>query len=246
MTDRVALITGGAAGIGLALTRLLRERGDDVIIADVNDEAGAMRATALGAGFVHCDVRSPDAVTAAVQTAVERYGGLDVAVLNAGVGDHGPLTDQFDQHRYRRTMDVNVDGVVHGVVAALPALRARGGGDIIVTASLAGLTPFAVDPVYTASKHAVVGLVRALAPTLVADEIRVNAVCPGFADTAIIEPIRNMLGHGGMPLLNAGDVAAAFIAVLDARETGQCWFVQPGRPSEPFRFSGVPGPRATA
>jgi len=94
---------------------------------------------------------------------------------------------------YRRAMSVNLDGVVFGVHAVLPALRARGGGAIVATASLAGLTGVPLDPLYAANKHGVVGLVRSLGPTLSAEGIRINAVCPGFAESGMIAPFREAL-----------------------------------------------------
>lgn len=242
VAGRVALVTGGASGIGECVARRLSGAGAAVVIADVDAARGEEVAARIGAAFVRCDVSSPADNRAAVEEAVRRFGGLDIAFLNAGVGEHGPLDESFDERRYRRMVAINLDGVVHGFVAALPALRARGGGDVVATASLAGLTPMPADPVYTATKHAVVGLVRSLAPTHLAGGIRINALCPGFADTPIVEPIRDLLTGSGMPLLDVEEVADAFMAVLDARGSGECWFVQPGRASEPYRFRGIPGP----
>ena len=118
----------------------------------------------------------------------------------------------------------------------MEALRRLSFGDISTAT-----TP--MDAVYTATKHAVVGLVRSVAVNCADDGIRVNAVCPGFTDTAMIDGFREMLHQGGMPLVSVDDVAGAFFAVLAARCTGECFFVQPGRASEPFRFPSVPGPR---
>ncbi|MBV8193947.1 MAG: SDR family NAD(P)-dependent oxidoreductase, partial [Candidatus Dormibacteraeota bacterium] len=227
-------MTGGASGIGAAVARRLHAAGDGVVIADIDGERGTALALELGAMFTSCDVRSLVAVRETFAAAAHRFGGIDIAFLNAGVGEHGPLDERFDEQLYRRSIAVNVDGVVHGVVASLPLLRTRGGGDIIVTASLAGLTPFPLDPVYTATKHAMVGLVRAMAPSCAADGVRINALCPGFADTPIINPIREVLAGGGMPLLAADDIADAFMDVIASGDTGQCWFVQPGRRSEPY------------
>src|SRR5690606_16103917 len=136
-----------------------------------------------------CDVREFDENKAAVAVAVERFGGLDIAFLNAGVAYGRDLDEGFDLDAYRRAMGINLDGVVFGVHAALPALRARGGGDIIATASMAALTATPFDPVYGANKAAVVGLVRALGPTYADEGIRVNALCPSWADTAILTPM---------------------------------------------------------
>ena len=99
------------------------------------------------------------------------------------------------------------------------------------------------DALYTLSKHAVVGYVRAAAPTLAAEDIRVNAVCPGFADTPLLTPAKAQLGD--FPLLTPSDVVDAIEAILDRGEPGECWFVQPGREPAPYGFRGVPGPKGS-
>jgi NAD(P)-dependent dehydrogenase (short-subunit alcohol dehydrogenase family) len=137
---------------------------------------------------------------------------------------------------------VNVDGVVFGIDAALPALRASGGGSVVVTASLAGLVPMPSDPLYTLTKTAVVGYVRALAEPLAADGVRINALCPGFTDTTILGVAKAVFDAASFPLLDPDDVAAAFMAILDTGRSGEAWFVQPGREASPYRFRGVPGP----
>ncbi|WP_067468788.1 SDR family oxidoreductase [Actinomadura macra] len=240
---KVALITGGARGIGAATARRLAGAGARVVLADIDAGAGEALAAALGGSFVRCDVREPADSEAAVAAAVERFGGLDLAFLNAGVAHGGGLGDDFDLAAYRDAMGVNLDGVCFGVHAVLPALRARGGGDIIVTASMAALTPTPFAPVYGANKAAVVGLVRALGPAHAAEGIRVNALCPSFADTDILVPLKAQLEETGFPILDVGDVVEAFMAILDAAGTGDAWYAVPGRPPEPFRFRGVPGPR---
>jgi NAD(P)-dependent dehydrogenase (short-subunit alcohol dehydrogenase family) len=243
-SSHVALITGGASGIGAAVARRLAARGTSVVVADVDTDRAESVAAEIGGAFVPCDVRDLDANRAAVAATVDRFGGLDLAFLNAGITTGTTLGEDFDVERYRRAMSVNLDGVVYGVVAALPALRGRGGGDIVATASLAGLTAVPFDPVYGANKHAVVGLVRALGPIHESEGIRVNAVCPSFAETPIIDEIRGYLQQGGVPILTVDDVADSVLAILDAKSTGECWYVQAGRESEPFRFRNVPGPRA--
>lgn len=242
-TGKVALITGGSNGIGAAVARRLARGGARVVLADVDANAGTALAKELDAIFVRCDVREPVDSEAAVATAVERFGGLDIAFLNAGVAGGTGVGDDFDLAAYRRAMGVNLDGVVFGVHAALPALRARGGGDIVATASMAALTATPFDPIYGANKAAVVGLVRALGPAFGEENIRVNALCPSFADTAILTPMKQQLEETGFPILGVDDVVEAFMRVLGAGGTGDAWYVVPGRPSEPFRFRGVPGPR---
>ncbi|MGH3389209.1 MAG: SDR family oxidoreductase [Actinomadura sp.] len=240
---KVALVTGGAKGIGAAVARRLAGHGARLVLADVDLERGNALAGELGAVFVRCDVREPADSAAAVAAAVDGFGGLDLAFLNAGVATGCGVGDDFDLAAYRRAMAINLDGVVFGVQAVLPALRARGGGDIIATASMAGLTATPFDPIYGANKAAVVGLVRALGPAVEADGIRVNALCPSFADTDILGPIKSHLEETAFPILTVDTVVDAVMAILAADGTGQCWYVVPGRPSEPFRFRGVPGPR---
>ncbi|MBW8486504.1 SDR family oxidoreductase [Actinomadura parmotrematis] len=244
MTEsRVAVITGGSNGIGAAVARRLAGDGWRLVLADVDAERGRQVAAELDATFVRCDVREPADSAAAVAAAVDAHGGLDLAFLNAGVAGGGDLGEDFDPAAYRRAMSINLDGVVYGVHAALPALRARGGGDIVATASMAGLTATPFDPVYGANKAAVVGLVRALGPTYAGEGIRVNALCPSFADTDILVPLKDQLESTGFPILAVSDVVDAFLAILAGDGTGEAWFVVPGRESAPFKFRGVPGPR---
>jgi NAD(P)-dependent dehydrogenase (short-subunit alcohol dehydrogenase family) len=243
MEGKVALITGGASGIGAAVGRRLAGEGAKVVLADVDLERGNGVAEEIGADFVRCDVRDLDENVAAVAAAVERHGGLDLAFLNAGIATGFGFGDDFDLEGYRRAMAINLDGVVFGVQAALPALRARGGGQIVATASLAGLTAVPLDPIYAANKHAVVGLVRSLGSVHAPEGIRVNGLCPSFARTPIIGPIEALLTEGGVPILEVGDVVDAFMAIVTGDGAGECWFVIAGRPAEPFRFRGVPGPR---
>jgi NAD(P)-dependent dehydrogenase (short-subunit alcohol dehydrogenase family) len=241
----VVLVTGGAHGIGAAAARRLAGRGAHVVVADV-DERGADVAAEIGGLFAHCDVREPADTEAAVSAAVTAFGGLDVALLNAGVSTTSVRlgSPAWDLAAYRRAFAINVDGVFFGVNAALPALRDRGRGAMVLTASLAGLTAVPADPIYAATKHAVVGLARSLGPALAADHVTVNALCPGFADTAINDPVRHLISAAGIPMMTPGDVADALLAILASDQTGQAWYVQPGRASEPFNFRNVPGPRA--
>ena len=216
---RTALVTGGASGIGAALVTRLRHEGFEV------------RSLDLATGFDVTDPSHWDAV-----------GPVDVACLNAGVlgGPADPTTLSVDG--YRRAVAVNVDGVVLGVrrLASVMPL----GGRIVCTASLAGLTSVPDDPVYAATKHAVVGFVRSVAPELESRGITINAICPGFADTPMVAgTARDRLEAAGFPLLSADDVAEAAWVALTSGETGHAWVVQPGRPPVDFRFPTLPGPR---
>jgi NAD(P)-dependent dehydrogenase (short-subunit alcohol dehydrogenase family) len=210
-----ALVTGGAGGIGRAIVARLEREGYDVVALDLVD------------GF---DVSDPAAWNA--------VGPVDLACLNAGVltgeGDVRRLTDE----QYRRAVGVNVDGVVFGV-RRLAAVMERGA--IVVTASLAGLTGMPSDVVYSLTKHALVGFVRSVAPQL--EPVTINAVCPGIADTPMIDAQRDAFAAADFPLVDPADVAEAVWRAATSGETGQAWFVQPGREPAPFRFPSLPGPR---
>jgi NAD(P)-dependent dehydrogenase (short-subunit alcohol dehydrogenase family) len=213
-----ALVTGGASGIGRAIVERLEAEGAEVRSLDLQD------------GF---DVSDP--------AAWESVEPVQLACLNAGVvageNEVAELTDQ----EYRRVLGANVDGVVYGV-RRLAATMAPGSA-IVVTASLAGLIPTEGDVIYTLTKHAVVGFVRAVAPQLRARGIRINMVNPGFVDTAMIDPLRDAFTDAGFPLLQPGDVADAALLAARDEESGQAWVVQPGREPLKFRFPNVPGPR---
>jgi NAD(P)-dependent dehydrogenase (short-subunit alcohol dehydrogenase family) len=156
-------------------------------------------------------------------------------------GPRDPAAIEVDT--YRRAVAVNVDGVVLGVrrlAAVMPD-----GGRIVCTASLAGLMEIVDDPIYGATKHAVVGFVRSVAPTLAARGIAINVLCPGIADTPMLAAeTKERFRAARFPLLTAADVVEGAWAALTSGETGQAWVVQPGREPLAFRFPRVPGPRA--
>jgi len=218
MFPRTALVTGAASGIGAALVELLRGEGADVQALDLAD------------GFDVTDAAAWDEV-----------GAVELACLNAGVTTGESDLRRISLEAYRRILGVNVDGVVHGV-RRLAAVQERGSG-IVVTASLAGLVGAAEDPLYTLTKHAVVGLVRSVAPQLAERGIRINAVAPGFVDTPLLGAGRARFVAAGFPLLQPDEVARAALTAARSGDTGQVWVVQPGREAVPFRFPNVPGPR---
>jgi NAD(P)-dependent dehydrogenase (short-subunit alcohol dehydrogenase family) len=193
----------------------------------------AMRARLRDEGY---EVESLDLITGFDVTSPAAWDGVgpvDVACLNAGV-----LTGELTYENYRRAVAVNVDGVVLGV---LRLMRVMTEGAIVVTASLAGLTGMPSDPVYSLTKHALVGFVRSMAPIVA--PVRLNAVCPGIADTPMIDGRREAFAAARFPLLAPGDVAEAMWRAVSSGGSGQCWFVQPGREPAPFAFPNVPGPR---
>jgi NAD(P)-dependent dehydrogenase (short-subunit alcohol dehydrogenase family) len=214
-----ALVTGSAGGIGSAIVRKLRAEGFDVRELDLVN------------GF---DVTDPEAW--------EHIGSVDLACLNAGVitgeSEIAALTDE----QYRRAVRVNVDGVVYGV-RRLDRVMPRG-STIVVTASLAGLTAIPDDPIYGLTKHAVVGFVRSVAGQLSERGIRIQAVCPGWADTPLTtNGFRQELQERGFRLLSPEAVAEGVWAAYKSEGTGEAWVVQPGRDPLLYEFKGVPGPR---
>lgn len=244
--DKVALVTGGASGLGRATCLALAAQGAEVVVADVDVAQGEEAAREAGGHFVRTDVSVLEDNLAAVAFATQRCGGLDLAFLNAGVVSGCGIGEDFDPALYRRAMAINLDGVVFGAHAVLPALRSRGGGAVVATSSLAGLTGVPMDPIYAANKHAVVGLTRSLGPGLAAEGIRFNAVCPGFAESALVAPMREALVDAGFRIIPAETVAATVVALMRSDAAGECWFVQPDREPAPFRFRGVPGPGTRA
>ena len=242
--DKVALVTGGAGGLGRATCQALAEAGARIVVADIDEDGGREVAARLDGNFVLCDVSSLEDNLAAVQAALDLHGRLDLVHLNAGIVTGCGIGEDFEMEPYRRAVGVNLDGVVFGTQAALPALSQ--GGAIVATASLAGLAAVPQDPVYAATKHAVVGLTRALGPALAARGIRFNAVCPGFTETKIIAGVRDFLDASGIPIMDAETVAEAVLEVFASDGTGECWFVQYGRAAAPFQFRNIPGTRAPA
>lgn len=240
LKGRGVVVTGGASGIGAALARRFAAAGAFVAVID-RDRDGANRVADEIAGLaLPGDVSDPDTMPMFTAIASDRFGRLDLVVLNAGRGGHQSGTENLDVLDYRALVGVNVDHVVYGVAAAVPVLRKYGGGTVLATASLAGLMPMAGDPLYTLTKHAVVGYVRAAGEALADEGIRICAICPGFVDTPLIAGQRERFG--GFPLLSDDDVADAAQAVLERGRPGEAWFVQPGREPAPYGFRGVPGP----
>jgi NAD(P)-dependent dehydrogenase (short-subunit alcohol dehydrogenase family) len=203
MQDKIALVTGAASGIGAEVARQLAAEGARVALLDINETAGAGVAAEVGGQFIACNVADARSFDDAVAVCVDRLGVPQYAHLNAGVMTVGasetflPLEDvTLDQ--YRRIVGVNLDGVFNGLKALLPRMRENGGA-ITATASIAGLGPLAIDPLYGATKHAVIGLVRAVAAANEGGNLRVNCICPGGVDTAIVPDALRASGIDAMP-----------------------------------------------
>ena len=184
---KVAVVTGAGSGIGRAAARQLGREGARVVVADIADDAAQESARLIAesggaATAVHADVSREEDVRALIEQAEAVYGGLDILHNNAGVLT-GPRFPDSPPRYWSRAVDINLRGVLYGIYYGVPALRRRGGGVIINTASVAGLGPHLIDPVYAATKAAVVNLTRSLTFLLAEDGIRVNSVCPGLVRT---------------------------------------------------------------
>src|SRR6202163_4861972 len=189
---KVAVVTGAASGIGRALSGALPRRGATVVLADI-DEAGAKAAAdALAAGppgrvsAVALDVTDAEAVASLVERVAHDHGHLDFLFNNAGITVAGPVSELTLAH-WNRTIDVNLRGVVHGVVAAYPLMVRQGRGHIVNTASMAGLLPAPMLTPYGMTKHGVVGLSTSLRMEGAAHGVRVSVVCPGVIDTPLLD-----------------------------------------------------------
>lgn len=222
--DKVAIITGGGSGIGRATSLLLAREGARIIVADRN-EAGAEETVAQikqaggDAAAVHVDVTKSADIDNMFAFAKQTYGGFDILYNNAGITTGPPRWPDCPEDQWKRTIEVDLVGVIEGTRKAIPHLKERGGGVIISTASLAGLFGFQADPVYSAAKHGVVGLTRALIGLKAEANIRVNCVCPAVVRTPMVTSgIDQLTGSareeaerriGMMPMLPPEEIAGA-------------------------------------
>ena len=187
LDGKVAVITGGASGIGEASVRLFVEEGARVVIADMQRERGESLAEELGdaARFVQVEVRQEDQVKGAIDTATNEWGRLDCIFNNAGFGGVlGPIED-IPVEEFDMSFDVLVKGVFLGMKHAIPVMRKQGAGSIINTGSIAAITAGRGPMVYAACKAAVVHLSKVTAMSVADDSIRVNAICPGYIATPL-------------------------------------------------------------
>ena len=236
LAERRAIVTGGASGIGKATAIAMAQAGAEVVVTDIDEAGGANVAEQIGGTFSMLDVTDPAAWDRVVSVA----GPFDVAFLNAGISTNQGLTpiegnpvELLTDEAYRRIMSINLDGVVYGMRAVIPGMTERGSGDIVATASMAGLGPISMDPIYGLTKHGVVGLVRSLAryfeDTPDTPDICVSALCPGFTDTNILgDEAKEFIAAVGMGIMPADHVGGVVTRMIHERVQGSQWVVWPG------------------
>jgi NAD(P)-dependent dehydrogenase (short-subunit alcohol dehydrogenase family) len=224
LTGKVAVITGGASGIGLATARRFVAEGARVVIGDIDPTAGQAAADAVGVTFAAVDVTNEQQVIALFQAAVDTYGGLDIAFNNAGISppdDDSILTTGIEA--WRRVQEVNLTSVYLCCKYAIPHMQARGGGSIINTASFVARMGAATSQIsYTASKGGVLAMSRELAVQFAREKIRVNALCPGPVNTPLLQELfakdperaARRLVHIPMGRFGEADEIAAAVAFL--------------------------------
>lgn len=236
---RVAVVTGGSRGIGRAVAESLLAAGADVVISGRSIDGLREAADGLAAGdvsdgggrleTVEADVRRPDGAARPIRTAIDRFGGLDILINNAGVGHFAPVAEQSVDD-WLQIVETNLHGVFYCCRAAIPELRRRGGGWIINISSLAGCNPFPNGAAYCASKAGLDAFTAAMMQELRHDNIRVSEVAPGSVGTGFAGSAHR---HAAAPWkLSAGDVAQVVMDLLahDARSLPSRVELRPSRP----------------
>ena len=199
LTDKVAVITGGAGGIGRAAGKRFVAEGADVLLVDLDEHALQGACEEIGSNrvsYLVADVTSKHDNQVMVDTAITRYGGVDVLLANAGIEGEVQSIVEYDESRFDAVMSVNVKGPFLGIKAVMPPMEARGGGSIVITSSIAGLQGTANFSAYTASKHAAIGLMRVAALEGADKNIRVNAVNPSPVETRMMRSLEEQFLPG--------------------------------------------------
>jgi len=242
LKGKVAIVTGGASGIGRATAALFAREGANVVVADYEPTGGQdtvkmIKGEGGEAFFVETDVSRPEDVERMVKETVKTYGRLDILFNNAGVGETAKATEASLEH-WERVLAINLRGVFLGCKYAIPRMIRNGGGSIINNASILAEVGFSEATAYAASKHGIVGLTQTIAIDYAAQGIRANTVCPGFIRTPMVmkgldEETRGYIA-GLHPLGRMGEpeeVAEAVLFLASDRSsfvTGTCLFVDGG------------------
>ncbi|MES2221480.1 MAG: SDR family oxidoreductase [Acidobacteriota bacterium] len=212
MEGRVAIVTGGAAGIGYASARKLCELGASVAVLDRDPKAGEASVAALvGSGFIAsyfpCDISIESQVQSAIAATVARYGGLHILVSNAGIQTNGDVVTTTPEV-WDETMNIHVKGCFYATKYAIPAITKCGGGAIVIVSSVQSFTAVNNSAAYVAAKHALLGITRAIALDFASRNIRANCVCPGAIDTPMLRATADRTGAPEEMLASVGRMHA--------------------------------------
>lgn len=188
---KVAIVTGGGSGIGQAACHLYAREGARVVVSDIDEEGGNETCRAIEqmtgeAIFVRADVSKPGECQAMVEATLEKYGRLDIAFNNAGIGGEAALTAAYSVEGWQKVIDINLSGIFYCMKYEIPAMLQSGGGAIVNMASILGQVAFEQSPAYVAAKHGVVGLTKNAAVEYIKQGIRINSVGPAFIRTPMI------------------------------------------------------------
>ncbi|HEY8700192.1 MAG TPA: glucose 1-dehydrogenase [Arthrobacter sp.] len=218
--DTVALVSGGARGIGAAVASRLHGEGARVVIGDVLDEDGKETAERIGSGavYVHLDVTRPQDWESAVNAAVETFGGLNILVNNAGIVNFASIED-YTLEQWNAVIAVNLTGTFNGIKAAIPALKQSRGGSIVNISSIAGIRGYEQIPGYTASKFGIRGLTKSAALDLGRHGIRVNSVHPGVISTPMTAGMAMDMSHVALSRMGHPGEVADLVLYLSSTES---------------------------
>ncbi len=239
---KVALVTGGASGIGEACVQAFARGGAKVAVVDLNSELGDKLVNSIQeeggeAVFLRVDVSDATAVAKMVDDTVAAFGRLDIAVNNAGIGGESNPTGDYSIEGWQKVIDVNLNSVFYSLRYEIPAMLKNGGGAIVNMASILGTVGFANSPAYVAAKHGIVGLTKAAALEYGRQGIRINSVGPGFIRTPLLdaldEPTQTYLaGLHALGRMGESEEVAALVAFLCSDEasflTGGYYLVDGG------------------
>ena len=223
LENKVAMISGAGSGIGKATAILMAKEGARVIVSDINEKSGdetvaAIKAAGGEATFLKMDTANPDDHKMIIEKTIEKYGTLDIAVNNAGIGGALALTGDYPIEAWQKVIDINLSGVFYGLRYQLPAME--NGGSIINVASILGQAGTKYSPAYVASKHGVIGLTKAAALEYADKNIRVNSIGPGYINTPLVlnsldeESLKNLVGLHPIGRLGESEEIAELILWL--------------------------------
>ncbi len=249
LAGKTALVTGAASGIGAATAELFAAEGAHVTLADINEDGVQEKAEALGASHrgIRLDVSDPRQWNDLAQSAM----CPDILVLNAGILARpagAPLFDDplkwVNAENFRRMVDVNIGGVLHGILALSPKMREREGATILAVSSVAGIRAYRPDPIYSMTKHGVIGLCTSLAPTLAEQGTRLVAICPSGIETGMVPPDLHQKRQAEASFAPPSHMAKSILEIWQHAEAGEIWL---GRSNDrPRRYVPAPPPEPGA